>query len=45
VDESLNLDAVAAATERILGPLDQPHAGLLVAMPVLKVWGLRKNGG
>lgn len=43
VDDSLDLEAVVAATERILGPLDQPHAGLIVALPVLKVWGLRKN--
>jgi hypothetical protein len=45
VDDALNLDAVVVATERILGPLDQPHAGLLVAVPVLKVWGLRKRSG
>ena len=43
VDETTDLEAIVAATERILGPLDQPHAGLIVALPVLKVWGLRKN--
>lgn len=42
VDDSLDLEAVVAATERILGALDQPHSGLIVALPVLKVWGLRK---
>jgi hypothetical protein len=43
VDETLDLEAVVAATERVLGPLDQPHAGLIVAVPILKVWGLRRN--
>ena len=45
VDEGLDLEAVVAATERILGPLDRPGAGLMVALPVLKVWGLRANDG
>jgi hypothetical protein len=43
VDDTLDMEAVVAATERVLGPLDQPHAGLMVAVPVLKVWGLRKR--
>lgn len=43
VEEDIDLEAIAAATERILGPLDEPRAGLIVAVPVLKVWGLRKN--
>jgi hypothetical protein len=45
VDDTLDMEAVVAATERVLGPLDQPHAGLMVAVPVLKVWGLRKRPG
>ncbi len=45
VDDDLDLDILVAATERIIGPLDQPHAGLIVAIPVLKVWGLRKTSG
>ena len=43
IDDRIDLEALVAATERIVGPLDQPHAGLIVALPVLKVWGLRKN--
>jgi hypothetical protein len=42
VDDSVDLEAVVAATERITGSLDEPQAGLIVAVPVLKVWGLRK---
>lgn len=45
VDESIDLDTVVAATEQIIGPLDRPHTGLIVALPVLKVWGLRRSGG
>ncbi len=41
VDDSLDLDAVVAATERILGSLKQANTGLIVAVPILKVWGLR----
>jgi hypothetical protein len=37
----VDLEALVAATERIVGPLDQPHAGLIVAVPIMKVWGLR----
>jgi hypothetical protein len=44
VDDSLDLDEVVAVTERILGSLEQPNTGLIVALPVLKVWGLRKPG-
>jgi hypothetical protein len=44
VDDRVDLEALVAATERIVGPLDQPHAGLIVAVPVLKVWGLRPPG-
>ena len=43
VDETLDLEAVVAATEWVLGPLDQPHAGLIVALPIVKVWGLRRD--
>jgi hypothetical protein len=45
VDDRIDLEQLVAATERIVGPLDQPHAGLIVAVPVLKVWGLRQAGG
>ena len=44
IDDSIDLEAVVAATEGIVGPLDRPHAGVIVAIPVLKVWGLRPPG-
>jgi hypothetical protein len=44
IDDAVDLEAIVAATEKVLGPLDQPHAGMMVAVPILKVWGLRKRG-
>ncbi len=44
VGDDMDLDAVARATEAVIGPLDQPSAGLLFALPVLKAWGLRPPG-
>jgi hypothetical protein len=44
VAEDVDLDAVAQATEAIVGPLDGPEAGLLFAVPVIKTWGLRPPG-
>jgi hypothetical protein len=41
VDDKIDLEALVAATEKIVGSLDQPHVGLIVAVPVAKVWGLR----
>jgi hypothetical protein len=44
VDDAVDLEAIVAATERIVGPLDRPQTGLIIALPVLKVWGLRPPG-
>ncbi len=44
IDDAVDLDMIVAATEKVLGPLDRPHAGMMVAVPILKVWGLRKPG-
>ena len=39
VDDSVDLEAVVAVTEEIVGPLDQPHGGLIIVGPVPKGWG------
>jgi hypothetical protein len=44
VGDEVDLDRLVRLTEEIVGPLDQPHTGLLFAVPVLKVWGLRPPG-
>jgi hypothetical protein len=45
VEDTVDLEALVAATEKVVGPLDKPRAGLMVAVPVMKVWGMRKRGG
>ena len=42
VEDSVDLERVVQATESIVGPLSAPHTGLIFAVPVVKVWGLRK---
>jgi len=44
VGDDVDLDAVAKATERIVGPLDEPHSGILFAIPIVRSWGLRLGG-
>lgn len=39
-DES-QVEALARATEAVVGPLDAPHTGIIFTLPVIKVWGLR----
>lgn len=39
VEEEL-VDRLREATERVVGPLDQPETGLLVVLPVARVYGL-----
>jgi len=41
VDETA-VDAVIAATERVLGKLDTPNTGILFVLPVLRTAGLVK---
>lgn len=33
-------EAAVKATEAVIGSLDQPNTGIVVAVPVTKVWGL-----
>lgn len=44
ISDEVDLEAIVEATEAIVGPLDQPRAGLIFTVPVLKVWGLRPPG-
>ncbi len=37
-------DRLIEATQRVIGDLTQPDTGLLVALPVLKAYGLNKQG-
>lgn len=39
VNESVDIDAVVAATEDVVGKLGDPHTGILFVMPVTRVVG------
>ena len=43
VEDTFDLDALFDATEAITGPLDAPSTGIMFAMPVTKVRGLRRS--
>lgn len=42
VERDETIERVVKATERVVGDLTKPNAGLLVVLPVAKVYGLRR---
>lgn len=43
--DSLDLaEAAVTATEAVIGPLSNPHTGVVCVTPVVKVWGLSREG-
>lgn len=44
IEDEATLERVIAATERIIGDFTRPHTGLLFAVPVTRVVGLKKLG-
>lgn len=43
VEDMATVVAAAAATEKIIGKLEDPNTGILFALPVARVWGLPQN--
>jgi hypothetical protein len=43
VDDDAIVEKVVTATQRVVGDLDQPDRGLLMVLPVSRVYGLRKG--
>ncbi len=43
IDDEAVVEKVIAATERVVGSLDEPDRGLLMVLPVAEVHGLRKG--
>lgn len=43
VDSDEMVDNVIAATEHVIGDLDDPHTGILVSLPVNKYRGIFRN--
>ncbi len=42
LEDDVDVEAIAKATEAIVGPLANPRTGILFTIPVTKVWGLRQ---
>ena len=43
VPDGFDLDRLAAATQRVLGRLDDPHTGIMFVLPVTRAWGLHRR--
>jgi nitrogen regulatory protein PII len=41
VPDGFDVDAIAAITEQVLGPLSDPGTGILFVIPVVRVFGLQ----
>jgi nitrogen regulatory protein PII len=44
IDDDAVVEAVIAATQHVVGDLNKPDRGLLMVLPVERVFGLRKYG-
>jgi hypothetical protein len=38
-------EAAVQATEAVIGPLNNPHTGVVCVTPVTKVWGIPEEAG
>jgi nitrogen regulatory protein P-II 1 len=43
IDDETVVDKVIAATQQVVGDLNEPDRGLLIVLPVVQVYGLRKD--
>lgn len=43
VPDAFDVPELIRVTEAVVGPLDAPHTGILIVLPVLEVYGLREN--
>ncbi len=43
VEGEETIDRVVAATERVIGSLDEPNTGILTVIPVSRVYGLQRR--
>jgi nitrogen regulatory protein P-II 1 len=44
IDDDAVVERVIAATQQVVGDLNEPDRGLLMVLPVSQVYGLRKSG-
>jgi hypothetical protein len=43
VPDGFDVEALAAATEKVTRPLNEPDTGILFIVPVTKAWGLHRR--
>jgi hypothetical protein len=43
VKDEAQIDAIAAATQKVIGDLDQGESGLMLVLPVLRAYGANKG--
>ena len=43
VEQEISVDEIVEATERVLGNLNEPETGVLVVLPVLRAYGVKKR--
>jgi hypothetical protein len=43
VPDGFDVEALAAATEKITGDFDEPNTGILFTVPVTRAWGLHRK--
>ena len=43
IDDLALAETAVAETEKLIGSMNQPHTGVIFAVPVAKTWGLEKN--
>jgi hypothetical protein len=43
VKDDQTLEKIVAATQNVVGDLNEPNTGILVVMPATRVYGLEKN--
>lgn len=43
VPDGFDVDGLVAATEAVIGDLNQPNIGIVFTLPVNKIWGLRRK--
>ncbi|HET9909214.1 MAG TPA: hypothetical protein VFQ23_21375 [Anaerolineales bacterium] len=45
VNDEAQVDAIVAATKKIVGELDEQETGLLLVLPILRAYGMNKRKG
>jgi hypothetical protein len=45
LDDDIDVNGFFAATEAVVGALDSPGTGIIMALPVLAVRGMKRDGG